>query len=346
MDANDVWRNEFLLYLFVAMIASACAAAVPEQPTLTQTAMPSATPVPSTPTPVPTTPTPVPSLPPGVNNVVYVAFNSNAQYASPGDTFVNHEVTGFAGPDTHLENSPDSSHAPVYGLGLEFSSEVGRMEAIGEEDFVSYEPPIYRWFFGDVPEEPMRELYRAEAGVEPRNMPIVFTPGFDVSISMDKTSFSELDYQVVTITLVPRQTITQPGFVAHFQGGYYGDSADVEVIDLPIGENRGPQGEIIYVEADKKNITVTDLPLTINEPYIFTMTLKVDPNRSSVVYKPYMAFNWIPQETTVFGKSVNGTTQGNTISWTVRNVGTWTWHAAGEYTWNWGVASVYSVIFH
>ena len=293
---NTKQRNTVTRILIMSLIISGCG---PEQlispiqtsipnPTLTQVPTLTETTIPTmTLTPAPTlTPTPIPTLPPGVNNVVKVNFFNSFRYHSRVQDFINREVNGFLHCAIHLQNTPDDSSAPVYGLGLEFSTEPGvtTKSNVRKEYLELMGPPVFKWFFGNVPEEPIQNIYMSEAYFEPQgSFAAPFIPGFDASILVDKMNFSEPDVQVVTLTIVPRQNLFNsdfsPDFIFHLDGGTYGGAADVVITSLDPGEHRGPAGERITVTQDRKNIAVGDLSLTINEPYSFSMTLRVDPHK-------------------------------------------------------------------
>lgn len=258
-------------------------------------------------------------------------------------TFTNREVMGSFETAITLQNISDDSSAPVYGLGLEFSTEPGiTIERVREEYLEILGPPVFKWFFGNVPEEPIQNVYGSEASIVPgSSFRAPFTPGFDASISMDKTNFSEPAAQVFTLTIVPRQNFITD-FIFHLDGGAYGDAADVVITSLEPGEHIGPAGERITVTLDRKNIAVDTLSLTINEAYSFTMTLQVDPRQPNTTYKPFTAIAWI-----LPGGSDRGTTLGNMLTVQVDKVGIWTWTAIGEYLWEWqGPGTQYGVDFN
>lgn len=308
-------------------------------PTLTETTTPT-----MSITPAPTfTPTPIPTLPPGVSNLVHVDFFNSFRFHSVAQAFINREVKGFLHNSIHLQNTPDESSAPVYGLGLELSTEPGVIQrGVREEYLEILGPPVFKWFFGNVPEEPIQDVYMSEAYFEPGgSFGALFTPGFDASISVDKMRFSEPDAQVVILTIVPRQDLYNPSFIFHLGGGTYGGAADVVITSLDLGEHRGPAGERITVTPDRKNIGVDDLSLTINEPYSFSMTLRVDPHQLNTKYEPYLGIAWLP------GESIRGTELGNMLTVPIDKVGIWTWTAIGEYLWEWqGPGTQYEVSFN
>lgn len=315
-------------------------------PTLTPTTTPTAT---QTRTPEPTlTPSPIPSLPPGVENSVRVSFLNTTSYDSPELTFISHEVDGVGHWSPTLQNTPDKSHAPIYGLSLEFKS---KMDEIGSNllrnNLVVEKHPLYKWFFGEVPEEPVRDVYASGAYVESADgFTIPFTPEFDASVTADKTTFTELGIQVITITITPRVWINSAHITVHTRPG--GDMAEVKVFDIPTGEQRSAKGEVISVSPDSENLFVTEFPLKKDKPYNFTFSLQVDPHKPEIKYLPWVSISYSPTVISdgTFIKSETGVERGNTLIWDIENVGTWTWSATGKYTWKWiGGGAHYMVNF-
>jgi len=289
---------------------------------------------------------PFPTLPPGVKNTVQVDFIYTAAYDSPEFTFTSQEVKGVSHWATHLQNTPDRSKAPVHGLGLQFLAEVEKVgENLSYNKMVWKKYPEYRWFFGEVPEEPLRDVYSSEAYAESATgYSTPFTPEFDVAITFDKTDFSKVDTQRVTITITPRGEMKYGNITVHTipeQGDTY-----VLLTDFPPGEHRGAKGEVISLSPDAMNLFVSDFPVKQDQPYEFSFTLRVDPQGRTVRYAPWISIGC--------GSSTPGFTlesgidKGNALSFKIENAGTWTWSAAGEYTWDWrgsSMIAIYNVNF-
>jgi hypothetical protein len=316
-----------------------------QTPTHTLTPLPTLTPT-ITLTPSPTlTATPIPSLPPGVENFMRVDFIDGISYYNKGLSFSNHEVNGVGHWATHLQNTSDDSHAPVYDLGLEFIAKIDGLENnIGKENLVSSERPVYKWFFGNIPEEPLRDVYESEAYIE-FSHGVPFTPGFDTSLSIDKTAFSEPDIQTITITIVPRVKMTYPGITVHTRGGPHGNAAEADIFDISPGEHQGTKGEIISVSPDSKNLFVNNLPLEVDQPYTFSFSVKVKPNEPNTIYLPTVSISWCPKIESPSGGLMFGNKKGNTLAWDIDKIGTWTWAANGDYQLEWHGGNVYNVIF-
>lgn len=310
-------------------------------PSLTLTPSPTRT---STPIPSPTwTTTPVPTLPAGINNEVEVVVFNSVRYHSLNQSFTNREVDGYFMTHSHIQNTADASNAPIYGLRLEFRSDNQGLDPT-EEYLVASGPEGFEWFFGNVEEESIQNIYRSEAYLKSDDSyRVPFTPGFDASLIVDEAAFTEPGVQTVTLTITPREELDFVDFIFHLDGGAYGERFDATITNLEPGEHRGPAGERITVTADRKNIGVMSLPLVVNEPYSFSMTLQVDPlYGGAVIYRPYLGIATIPGST---GGSSEST--GNSITIPVEGIGSWTWSAIGEYLWkSSGVGLQYEVSFN
>ena len=296
-------------------------------------------------TPVPTiTPSPVPTLPDGVENIVAVNFINTSSYESPEFSFTSHEINGVSHIATHLQNTPDKSQAPVYGLGLEFKAEIEKIGSnIARGPLVMNEYPTYQWFFGEVPEEPTRDVYSSEAYIESEvGYSKPFTPKFDATISFDKTAFTDKDIQTVTITIIPRG-VKDANITVHVTP----QSALVDALlinPLP-GEHKSALGEVISVSPDSKNLYVNDLPLRENKPYTFTFTIEVDPLISGAKYSPWISIG-CGSSTPI--QLETGKVTGNMFEYNMDSIGTWKWTAVGDYTWDWHGSSevvIYNVNF-
>lgn len=273
-------------------------------------------------------------------------FIYTAAYNSPEFTFTSHEVKGVSHWATHLQNTPDTSQAPVYGLGLEFQADVDAIgQNISQNRMTLKKHPLYQWFFGEVPEEPVRDVYASEAYVESaEGASTPFTPEFDVTVSFDKTDFSKPDTQQVTITITPRGEMNFANITVHTipeQG-----DATVLVSDIPPGEHRGSKGEVISVSPDAMNLFVSDFPVKEDQPYEFTFSLQIDSYGRAIKYAPWISIGC--GSSTPGFKLESGIDKGSALSFSMENAGTWTWSAAGEYTWDWrgsSMIAIYNVNF-
>ncbi len=307
-------------------------------PSITKTPIPSRTPNPSK------TPTAPPTLPPGITNEVLVNFIYTASYHNPDFTFTSHEVEGTGHLATHVQNTPDSSGAPIYGLTLDFETAMELGGNLTTANLKFSDDLHHVWAFSEVPEEPVRDVYMAEAYVESADGTISFTPPFDATIEFSETVFTAPGTQIVTITIVPHGQVSSPNLTVHVHPER--GIASVKLLDYLPGPTQGQQGEEISVTSDSESMYISFLPLKDNEPYSFTFTLQVEPNRDQIDYVPWISIGCgAPNPDSLLE---SGSQTGSSISYQIANVGTWTWSAIGEYDWNYhGVQSVinYNVNF-
>ncbi|MFQ5872210.1 MAG: hypothetical protein ACE5JL_00210 [Dehalococcoidia bacterium] len=269
-------------------------------------------------------------------NHVVVNFVSNWIHGVDSDSFVNAEVTGQKQwRISAIVNTPDTTGAPVTGLkvtlesGLAFDwvrqvwlpSRPGRLTKMG--------PPVYEWAYDDVPEGTLQGgllAYDAYVGFL-RHTSERVTPGFDVSRSFDKTVFTAPDTQTMTLTVTPREErVTNISITLSTSED---DRVDPMFISLTGGEN-GRAG----VAPGGRTADVYDIPAELNTPVTVTATIKITPKVPAVEYKPVVRVTyWLPDEPSFF------TTEGDSFSYKMDAVGTWTVSAEGDYVWHWAVHS-------
>ena len=256
---------------------------------------------------------------PETANEVHVDFLTTYRYEIyEGDVFINGEVTGKMDWHTRIVNTPDQTGAVVKDLKVTLASpDNGAL--------------LNEWSYGDVPEGPSTcwtpdAVYFGDI----KHHPCTFTPGFDVSLSIDKTVFTAPDTQTVTITVTPRdERVT--------------DHLDIEVVaprgrdDLvdPVIISHTGEGEFeLSPEGDVFGIWRENLEL--NTPWSIDVTLRITPNVTNKVtkveYRPGVPIGaGVPEES-------SGTTTGSSVSYT-NEAGTWTVGAEGDYIWNWTAKS-------
>lgn len=332
-------KPSFLFHLLIILLLAGCAApaATPLPPAVSATALPptaTATPRPTrAPTRTPTvtlTPTAAPTLPPGVVNEVRADFLYTIAYASPSFTFKSREVTGVSHIATHVQNLPDSSGAPLYGLALDFKAETRLGSNLSDRNLVVQADPNYRWSFGDVPEEPYQDVYSSEAYVETaEGGSAPFTPPLDITIEVSQTQFKTAGPQTVRITILPHGAVTFPSITVHLSTPYL--KAQGKVTDYAPGEVRGKNGEVISVSREATDLFVSPLPLVDGQPYTFTFTAQVEPGQSGTDYAPYISIAYgLPDS----GTTLRQTVKANSLAFQMPGVGTWTWSTGGEVQWD------------
>ena len=245
--------------------------------------------------------------------------------------FKNQEVEGNLETHVSLDNVADDSQAPIYGLGLQFSTDL-RVTNKGPEPSETSDGVI-TWEFGDV-EEGNYGFTGDFGAVIDFDLPVRFTPGMDASVSLDTIWFSEPGTQTIVLTIVARRDFSFWDFIFHLDPANNSASvvADVEAISLEPGEQVGPAGERIRVSPDRRDVAVDTLPpLVDGQTYTFEMTVSVDPKEPFTRYKPYVAIAWLAPSS-----SSPEIVRGDALSLPeVDELGTWDWTSAGMYTWEW-----------
>ena len=246
-------------------------------------------------------------------NHVHVDFFTSYEYEVPGDTLTNGEVTGKMDWHTKINNTPDETGAVVKNLKVTLTSpDNGAL--IGE------------WFYGDVPEGP-GTCWTPDAVYfgDIKHHPCTFTPGFDASLSIDKTVFTAPDTQTVTITVIPRDERATDHLGLEVVTRFESDLVDAVIISHT-GEGEfelSPEGKVFAIWQEN---------LELNTPWSVTATLQVTPKVPEVEFRPGICMGIGSRRET------SGTTTGSSVSYT-NEAGTWTVSAEGDYIWNWRAKS-------
>lgn len=259
-------------------------------------------------------PAPKATAAPDADNEVHVDFFTSYEYEVPEDVLINKEVTGKMDWHTRIVNTEDATGAVVKDLKVTLTSpDNGAL--IGE------------WSYGDVPEGPSTcwtpdAVYFGDI----KHHPCTFTPGFDASLSIDKTVFTAPDTQTVTITVTPRdeRVIDNTGLEVVAPRGR--DDLVDPVIISHTGEGEfelSPEGDVFGMRPEN---------LELNTPWSIDVTLRITPKVTKVEYRP-----GVPIITNLPGGE-SGTTTGSSVSYT-NEAGTWTVSAEGDYAWNWTAKS-------
>ena len=261
---------------------------------------------------------PVPVATAQAANNVRATFHTTLTYDSPDDAFTNGQVTGWTRWEASTVNPSDETGAPVTALALSLESKLV-FDDIVEENLVTTGPPNYEWSFGDVPEG-------SGAGVgvgsrsKPHPFPVIFSPGFDASRSMDKIKFSGPAIQTLTITLTPRE-VTE-GFDILVQA--FEDSAANPVITSPTS------GDGIQLSPDGHSLHISPMGLELNTTWSTTVTIQVVPKLPEIQYMPDVLIECFE---TVTSRTISGSFVTQPLGDPADGEGTWTWSAEGNYEW-------------
>lgn len=251
-------------------------------------------------------------------NHVHVDFLTCYVYEIPGDALTNGEVTGKMDWHTRIVNIQDETGAVVKDLKVTLTNpDNGAL--------------INEWAYGDVPEEGRTDLPWTPDAVlfgDIEHHPRTFTPGFDASLSIDKTVFTVPDTQTINITVTPRderiidrlsiEVVVPRDDIDIYDGGVISHTGEGDVYILPDGE---------VFEIRREN-------LELDTPWSITVTIQVTPKVPKLEFRPRIDIGCAGLR----GGESSGTTTGSSVSYT-NEAGTWTVSAEGDYVWNWQAAS-------
>ncbi|MFQ5852452.1 MAG: PKD domain-containing protein, partial [Candidatus Binatia bacterium] len=256
-------------------------------------------------------------------NQVQGQFTTFWDYTPPGDAFSDSQVTGGT---WWLASMQNGTGQPVASLELTLDSALALDAAWPGPDPILMGPPTYQWSFGDLP--PGSEAAAAVQPTSPDAALVTFAPGFDVSRSADKTVFTALDTQTLTITVTPRQAM-EGFFTIVF--AEENDLVNPIITSFTGGEGGeiSPDGRQLFMGAAGG----------IGTPVTFTVTIQVTPKVPTVEFMPAV---WVITPGEFLGK---GTASGSSVSSTVNTLGTWTWSAVGNYSWGWQAFVLRAVTF-
>ena len=282
------------------------------------------------------------------DNRVRADFAIRWDYLLWADDFTNREVNGARTFFTALLNEEDETGEPIKDLCLTLTTDLETKE-VREENLVRWGPPSYEWFFGDEPERTFAYLATGAQScdayawfpldvnlygtVDTRKIeyaslhPGRWTPGFDFSRSADNTVFTSPGTQTLTVTVIPREEKI--------------DKLTVEILSLEENEVSAAiisSTQEVYLNpaSDQHRMYWNDIPMQVNTPWSVTLTIRVTPKVPKVEFIPYvviiwngLGWNWEPLQ------GLRSTTSGSFVSYSQKEMGTWTWSADGDYVWEW-----------
>jgi hypothetical protein len=263
------------------------------------------------------------------DNEVSANFGTYWDYDVPGDIFTNGAVVGRESWEAGMYNDGDETGAPVINGGLSLASGL-LFDAIYPEP-ATMGPPLYEWFFGDVPEESWG--FGADVGSNsPEVFPVTFTPGFDASRSVDKNHFTEPDIQTLTITLTPREVEVTERFMMTIS------ALEDDLVNPVITSPTTDEEQGIHLDPDGHWLSIDPTGLELNTTYTYYVTIEVTPKVAEVEFMPWVYVRW-------FENLASGTAVGSSVSYPAGEVSTWTLSATGSYEWHWFEFRVTGVSF-
>ena len=271
-------------------------------------------------------------------------------YTAPENTFDNREVTGNTWWQAGQWNQPDTTEDPIAGLELSLDTDL----ALDWYPFgtpptlVTEGPPTYQWAFGDVAEAEDEER---NFFVHPKNPADdvlgSFTPGFNASVSVDRVKFLQSEgAQEQTLTL----TVEKVDPAAHFILLFLTDelpgsslpflSVDKDdLVEAAITSSFSFPEWTDVVFPGRTGFIMDTMHIPAGETWTCEVPIEVTPKVPSVEYKPVVFL------TSQDPYPERQSHVGNSHSFEVDSLGTWTWSAEGEYDWQWRCVDRGAVVF-
>jgi ABC-type sugar transport system substrate-binding protein len=261
-------------------------------------------------------------------DIVQARFLSVPRYDVPGEEFTNHEVIGRKLWAALISNQ---SLELVNDLTVSLDSEL-EFDRVTMENRTQIGPPTYEWFCGDA----YQWFFTAKVVgfATPDPSPVTFTPGFDASVSADKTEFSGPDTQTLTITVTPREEQVATGLELM---GIFVMSDEQELDGALLDPDDLVDAVITSPSCDGRLLNIRPTGLELDTTYTYYVTIEVTPKVPGVVeYMPEVHIDCVKVLD-------SGTTEGSSVSCPARDpadplnpaveVGTWTVSADGSYNW-------------
>jgi len=247
----------------------------------------------------------------------------------------NGEVTGDTWWHTELWNTPDATGEPIAGpeLSLDTGLVLDWYPFGPAPTLVTEGPPTYEWGFADLSEGEPGTVF-----VHPTNPADEvlgsFTPGFNVSVSVDRVQFSQLEgtqTQTLTITVekvdpearVTLLVVTDESLIPLAPV----DKGDLVEAVIPSSYEFPEWTDFVFPGGT--GFVMDTMHMEPDETRVIEIPIEVTPKVPRVEYKP--AVN-------VGSKDLypeRGSHFGSFHSFEVDSLGTWTWSAEGEYDWRW-----------
>ena len=281
-------------------------------------------------------------------NIAEVNYSSWGFYTAPEDTFANREVTGITWWKAELWNRPDTTEEPIASPELSLDSDLPLDWASFSSTnttLVAEGPPTYEWAFGGF--DGLSQGASSTMFVHPTNpaddVPTSFTPGFNVSVSVDRVEFlqSEGEHQEQTLTITVQKVDPDAYFILVV-------SSDVTLFPfLPVDEGDLVEAVMIppfpewtdFVFPGGTGFIMDTMHLPAGDPVTYVLSIEVTPKVPSVEYKPAVLL--FSQDEYPEHQSYSG----NSHSFEVDSLGTWTWNAEGQYDWQWRYNESGAVLF-
>ena len=285
-------------------------------------------------------------------NIAEVSYSTMRLYTAPENTFRNREVTGNTWWQAELWNLPDATGEPIAGAELSLDSDlaldcysvpllIDSIPIYVEPTQFTQGPPTYEWAFGDLLEGKGGLIF-----VHPTNPADevlgTFTPGFNVSVSVDKFQFLQSEgTQTQTLTIKVEKVDPEACFLL----AVFTDESPFPF--LPVDEGDLVEAVIIppfpertdSVFPGRTGFVMDTMHMEADETRVIEVPIEVTPKVPRVEYKPAV---WLASQRPY---PERGSYLGSFHSFEVDSLGTWIWNAEGEYDWQWRDVDRGAVVF-
>jgi hypothetical protein len=273
-------------------------------------------------------------------NDLNVVFGTIFTYNTSGDVFANAEVSGNQVWFSNFTNSQDYSGEPATNVTLTLVTDktFDRISAppglIDRGPVLNLTgPPMYRWSAGNVPEfDSTTSGPQVPQNVSQTSSQATFTPGFDLTRTIDRTVFNETGVQTMIVTVTPRKDLS------YFEVIIKPISNDHVKTQITFPVTDASQG--VFVSPDNSSVSIYSNQKTeAGEAKTFTTKILVTPIDQTVEIIP-------PVRVATSEEQATGNDSESSCSLAVSDLGTWTWSADGIYEWFWSENIMKAVVLN
>jgi hypothetical protein len=263
-------------------------------------------------------------------NQVLVACGSHNDFIINQDSFIDREVVGIKSAwFGNFRNTPDYSTANIIGATISLSTELTFKTVSPTPNNIG--SSTYRWILGDLPEYTTPDV-KPQTGIDLINnaYPITFTPGFDVVRKADYNSFTDYGVQTLTLTITSH---TDNNLVIYVLKP---DKCDFKAkITSPISN----EAQGYYLNENGTSLEIHRYGIKNGYTESFVIVTELSKKGFDIDYMPQIGISNVEVP-------AQGTARGDSFSYTLSGLGTWTWSATGTYDWNWSEINSKRVILN
>ena len=255
--------------------------------------------------------------PPVRTPTVGVYFGTAYAYQVQGDSFTNSQVEGFMSWGSSIWPNVG---LPVTGITLSLDSPTNYDWATPTPAVTG--PPQYRWSLGDI--VPLQVgYYGKDISVGINQSPVIYSPGFDISSTADKTRFTTSSTQTLTLTVTARQPIPSLALAVEVsEDDYVNPTIIAPTTDETIDMGLSPDNRVLQISINNPSVNV---------PYVIEVKLNV------VLKQGVTALDFMPKVGACWNEmlQIGYSEDASSVSYSMQGVGKWTWNSTGSYSWGW-----------